>query len=92
LARGDGADEFLKYIWGHWSIENGLHWMLDIVFREDECRVRTGNMSLNLNIMRKMVLRRLKNMALEKKRVSAKRRMMHVALNEALLYKALFPK
>jgi predicted transposase YbfD/YdcC len=39
LSSGDfSADEFLKYIRGHWSIENQLHWMLDITFREDECR------------------------------------------------------
>jgi hypothetical protein len=80
----------LKYIRGHWSIENQLHWMLDIVFREDECRVRTGNAALNLNILRKMAPHRLRKMAMEKKRVSAKRRMMHMALNEDFLYQALF--
>jgi len=26
-----------------WGIENGLHWILDMVFRDDECRVRTAN-------------------------------------------------
>jgi predicted transposase YbfD/YdcC len=36
------AEEFLKYIRRHWSIENQTHWMPDTVFREDECRVRTG--------------------------------------------------
>jgi predicted transposase YbfD/YdcC len=35
--------------------------MLDIVFRGDECRVRTGNGALNLNMLRKMKLQRLKN-------------------------------
>jgi hypothetical protein len=29
----------LKYIRGHWSVENQLHWILDIVFWEDECRI-----------------------------------------------------
>jgi hypothetical protein len=64
--------------------------MLDIVFREDECRVRTGNAALNLNIMRKMALYRLRKMTMKKKRVSAKRRMTHAALNEDFLYQALF--
>jgi hypothetical protein len=64
--------------------------MLDIVFREDECRVRTGNAALKLNILRKMALYRLKKLAMEKKRVNAKRRMMHAALNEDFLYQALF--
>jgi predicted transposase YbfD/YdcC len=55
--------------------------MRDIVFREDECRVRTGNRVLNLNILRKMGLHRLRNMKMEKKRVSAKHRMMHTVLD-----------
>jgi predicted transposase YbfD/YdcC len=91
ISSGDfGAEEFLKYIRGHWSIENQLHWMRDIVFREDECRVRTGNAALNLNILRKMALHQLRKMTMEKKRVSAKRRMMHAALSEDFLYQALF--
>jgi hypothetical protein len=64
--------------------------MLDIVFREDECRVRTGNGALNLNILRKMALHRLKKMRMEKKRVSAKRRMMYAALDSDFLYEAWF--
>jgi hypothetical protein len=52
--------------------------------------VRTGNAALNLNILRKMVLHRLKKMKMEKKRVSAKRRMMHAALDSEFLYRALF--
>jgi predicted transposase YbfD/YdcC len=31
----------------HWMIENGLHWILDMVFRDDECRVRTANAPAN---------------------------------------------
>jgi predicted transposase YbfD/YdcC len=84
------AEEYLKYIRGHWSIENQLHWMLDIMFREDECRVRTGNTALNTNILRKMTLHRLRKMKLGKNRVSAKRRMMHTALDSDFLYEALF--
>jgi predicted transposase YbfD/YdcC len=91
ISSGDfSAAEFLKYIRGHWSIENQLHWMLDIVFREDECRVRTGNAALNMNIPRKLALHRLRKMKMEKKRVSAKRRMMHAALDSEFLYEALF--
>ncbi|MDR1302225.1 MAG: ISAs1 family transposase [Treponema sp.] len=89
ISSGDfSAEEFLRYIRGHWSIENQLHWMLDIVFREDECRV--GNGALNLNILRKMALHRLKKMMMEKKRVSAKRRMMYAVLDSDFLYEALF--
>jgi predicted transposase YbfD/YdcC len=66
------AEEFMKYIRGHWSIENQLHWMVDIVFGEEECRERRGNGAINLNIQRKMALHRLKKMRMEKKRENVK--------------------
>jgi predicted transposase YbfD/YdcC len=91
ISSGDfSVEAFLKYIRGHWSIENQLHWMLDIVFREEECRVKMGNGVLNLNILRKMALHRLRNMKMEKKRVRVKRRMMHAAMDSDFLYEALF--
>jgi predicted transposase YbfD/YdcC len=91
ISSGDfSAEEFLKYIRGHWPVENQLHWMPDIVFREDEYRVRTENAALNMNILRKLALHRLRKMKMEKKRVSAKRCMMHAALDSEFLYEALF--
>jgi len=60
---------------GHWSIENHLHWHLDVTFKEDDCRSRTGNAPENLNILRKVALHRLTNMtgkaSLKKKRYRA---------------------
>jgi predicted transposase YbfD/YdcC len=41
--------------------------MLEIVFREEECRERRGNEALNLNILRKTALRRIKKVKMEKK-------------------------
>ena len=38
----------------HWMIENSLHWVLDMVFRDDECRVRTDNAPANLATLRRM--------------------------------------
>ena len=64
---------FLKYIRRHWLIENQLHWMLDIVFREDKCRVQTRNAKLNLNILRKAAIGKPMKLPLKKKRGSAKR-------------------
>ena len=32
-----------KYLRGHWGIENSLHWVLDVTFREDDSRIRKGN-------------------------------------------------
>lgn len=41
---------------GHWGIENRLHWVLDVTFREDECRVRLGHAPRNLSLIRKFAL------------------------------------
>jgi predicted transposase YbfD/YdcC len=84
------ADVFLRYIRGHWSIENRLHWCLDIWFREDDSRVRTAHGALNLNIMRKLALKRLRALRVPEKRFSGKRRMLRAVLNDDFLRKGLF--
>ena len=40
----------------HWSIENSLHWVLDVAFREDECRIRTGHAPENFTLLRHLAL------------------------------------
>jgi predicted transposase YbfD/YdcC len=45
---------------GHWGIENGLHWVLDIAFREDESRVRKDHGPENLALLRHIALNLLK--------------------------------
>lgn len=45
-----------KAIRSHWSIENNLHWMLDVVFKEDSSLKKQGNSALNYNIIAKMAL------------------------------------
>ncbi len=37
----------LKYVRSHWQIENCVHWVMDVTFRQDECRIRTGNAAAN---------------------------------------------
>jgi predicted transposase YbfD/YdcC len=44
----------------HWHIENKLHWVLDVAFREDECRVRQGYAAENLAVLRHIALNLLK--------------------------------
>jgi predicted transposase YbfD/YdcC len=44
----------------HWCVENSLHWVLDMAFREDECRVRKGNGAENLARLRHFALNMLK--------------------------------
>jgi predicted transposase YbfD/YdcC len=51
------AKEFNELVRGHWGIENNLHWALDVVFREDDCRVIKGNAPQNLNTLRKIALK-----------------------------------
>jgi predicted transposase YbfD/YdcC len=65
---------------GHWSIENRLHWQLDVTFGEDRCRVRKGHADANFSALRRMALSMLKNETTRKVGVKNKRKrpMNHV--------------
>lgn len=54
------AKQALGAVRGHWGIENKVHWVLDIAFREDECRIRKGNGAQNFAILRHIALNLLK--------------------------------
>jgi predicted transposase YbfD/YdcC len=54
------APTIAKAIREHWGIENGLHWCLDISFREDDCRVRKDHAPENFGILRHMAMNLLK--------------------------------
>jgi len=54
------ANEFLTLTRGHWGIENSLHWVLDVNFREDQCRVRAGQAAENFSILRHLALNLIK--------------------------------
>jgi predicted transposase YbfD/YdcC len=71
---------------GHWSIENQLHWHLDITFKEDANRSRTGNAPQNLNILRKMALHRI---AKDDSKLSKKKRRFKASMNLDYLDKIL---
>jgi predicted transposase YbfD/YdcC len=43
-----GVETFARAVRGHWSVENSLHWVLDVQMREDESRARTGHAAENL--------------------------------------------
>lgn len=48
----DDAKKFGNAVRSHWGIENELHWVLDVSFSEDDCRIRKGNASQNFTILR----------------------------------------
>jgi predicted transposase YbfD/YdcC len=59
----------------HWYVENKLHWVLDVVFKEDYCRVRTGNGAENLTTIRKIALNTIKRDNTVKTSIKNKRKM-----------------
>ena len=54
------AQHFAIAIRGHWGIENQLHWMLDVAFREDQSRATIGYSGENLAVIRHLAVNLLK--------------------------------
>jgi len=84
---GTSAARFAHSVRGHWGVENGLHWNLDISFREDECRVRQPVARENLAVLRHLALSRLKN---DDTKVGLQNKRLKAACNEDYLSKLLF--
>jgi len=70
----------------HWSIENQLHWHLDVTFREDSCRIRKHNAPVNMNILRKIALQIVKRY---NDKSSMKKRRFRASLNANYLTQLL---
>ena len=69
----ENPEKFLKDIRAHWGVENSLHWVLDIAFREDESRVRVGHAAENLARLRQIAINLLKQETSLKVGVKTKR-------------------
>jgi len=66
--------EFARAMRSHWGIENGLHWVMDMTFREDQLRIRKRNAAQNAAILRRMALNLLKRDTTVKKSLRQKRK------------------
>jgi predicted transposase YbfD/YdcC len=55
------VQEYARVIRGHWGIENSLHWVLDVTFREDGSRARAEHGAENLAWLRRLAVSLLKN-------------------------------
>jgi len=76
LSQKLSAKKFAAAVRGHWSIENRLHWQLDVTFGEDQSRLRKGHADTNFSILRRTALSLLKNnrtlkVGLKNKRLAA---------------------
>jgi len=67
------AKKLLRAVRGHWGIENRLHWTLDVVFGEDDSRVRKSNAPQNLAVLRKLALNLLRQEKSDKNGLKARR-------------------
>lgn len=80
------AKKALAVVRSHWGIENELHWVLDVAFREDDCRVRAGNAAENFAVLRHFTMNLLKKV---KSSVGIKGRRLQAGWNHDFLLKVL---
>ena len=81
------AEQLLAVASSHWSIENSLHWTLDVTFREDQCRVRKDHGPQNVATLRQISHNLLKNENTLKVGIPGKR--LNAGWNEHYLLKVL---
>lgn len=81
------AQQLGKAIRQHWSIENQLHWVLDVTFGEDACRIRTGNAPENIALLKRWSINLL-NQETSFKR-STRQKARRACMDEGYLLKVL---
>ena len=88
LSKKLSAKKFGEAVRGHWSIENRLHWQLDVTFGEDQSRIRKGHADANFSILRRTALSLLKNN--HTKKLGIKNKRLTAAWNNDYLLEVLF--
>ena len=81
------AQKLGKAIRQHWSIENQLHWILDVTFGEDACRIRTGNAPENMALLKRWSINLL-NQETSFKR-STRQKSRRASMDQSYLLKVL---
>jgi len=66
------VETFARAVRGHWSVENNLHWVMDVCFREDQSRARDGFAAENLATLRRLALNLLKQEKTKKRGIRGK--------------------
>lgn len=72
--RDQDINTFMQAVRQHWNVEINLHWSLDVSFKEDLSRVRMGNASENLAVIRRVALNLLKQEKTSKVGITARRK------------------
>jgi predicted transposase YbfD/YdcC len=87
-SRALSAAAFAEAARGHWAIENKLHWVLDVTFKEDLSRLRTGHDAKNMAVVRHFALNLVRQVADKR---SIKRRRKRAASDPKYLLEILGP-
>lgn len=86
LSRPMTAEDLARVVRQHWDIENGLHWGLDVVYREDECRSRKDHGAENLALVRRICVNAFRA---DSKKDTMRGKMMRAGWNDSYLFQLM---